>query len=364
MMCEYDSKLLKLVVDDTQKAIFGLIIVSTVLMWTYMNHIPSEYLFLWGVSQALFILLRFYNAKMLSKYLKNGDEIKLKFHTVVLAVIVLYSAVVWSSITLLGAIYAPTPYEFISLAVIMGIVTAAVLSLTPIYNLFLGYFFILILVQAGVMFSFGTDAHLAIIIFLVIFMPMIVLLSKSIYKNHLSTIDTQNMLESHVSELKELSITDSLTKVYNRRHFFESAQTLVSIAKREDNEISFLMIDIDYFKNVNDTYGHQIGDYVLVRLSQEIKSMIRDGDLLARIGGEEFALLLPNTSLKGATIIAEKIRSSIEKIDFNDNYITVDVTVSIGCASLGVTIRTLEELYQDADKKLYIAKELGRNRVQ
>ena len=363
-MCEYDSKLLRLVVDDTPKAIFGLVVVSSIFIWTYIDYIPLEYLMLWSLAQVVFITSRYVNAKVLLTYIEKKDARKIKIHTKVFSIIVVSSALIWSFGTLLGAYFAPTPYEFVAFTMIVGIIAAAVLSLTPIFNVFLAYFFIMILTQVAVMIYFGTHAHLAITAFLLIYMPLIVLLSKSIYKNHLDTIYSHDMLESHVNELKELSITDSLTKAYNRRHFFEASQTLVSIARREDSDISFLMIDIDYFKNINDTYGHQVGDYVLVRLSQEIQSMVRDSDIFARIGGEEFALLLHGTSLEGAKTIAEKIRLRVQELDFEDNYIPFDLTISVGCSSLNDSVTTLEELYQDADKKLYIAKELGRNRVQ
>ena len=363
-MYEYDAKLLKLIVDYTPKAIFGLVVGSFIFIWTYIEYVPLKYLLIWGLLQAVFMILRHINSKMLLKYIEEDNEIKLKFHTIFLSIIVVLSALIWISGTILGAVFAPTPYEFVAFALIMGIVSASLLSLTPVFNLFLAYFFIMILTQLGIMIYFGTHAHLSIVVFLLIYMPVILLLSKSISDNHYSAIDTQASLEAHNEELRELSITDSLTKVYNRRHFFEAAQTLVSISKREKNEISFLMIDIDNFKNVNDTYGHHIGDYILVRMSQEIKNMTRDSDIFARIGGEEFALLLHNTSIYGAKIIAEKIRSVVEKIDFNENYISVNVTISIGCASISESVTTLEELYQEADKKLYIAKELGRNRVQ
>ena len=363
-MCDYDSKLLRLVADDTPKAVFGLVVVSIIFVWAYIDYIPSKYLLLWSLAQIIFIVSRYINGKMISKYLEEENSVKLKVHTMFFSTIVVFSAFIWTGGTILGAIFAPSPYEFVGFAMIMGIIAAAVLSLTPTFNVFLAYFFIMIIAQFGVMVYFGTHAHLAIAAFLLIYMPVIVLLSKSIYKNHLATIHSHDILESHINELKELSITDSLTKAYNRRHFFEAAQTLVSIARRENSEISFLMIDVDYFKNVNDTYGHQVGDYVLVRLSQEIQSMVRESDIFARIGGEEFALLLHGTSLKGAKIIAEKIRLKVQELDFEDNYIPFDLTVSVGCSSLRESITTLEELYQDADKKLYIAKELGRNRVQ
>ncbi len=364
MMCEYDSKLVKLIVDDTLKTIMGLIAVSSVFIWTYIDFIPLDYLLIWIFAQTVFIISRFTNGKILLKYIKEKNEAKLKLHIAVFGVIVTFSAIIWTTGTILGLVFAPTPYEFVAFAMVMGIISAAILTLTPLLKIFLAYYFIMAFSQLGIMIYSGTDAHLSVSAFLLISMPVIVLLSKSINHHHLNTLKIHATLEAHNNELKELSITDSLTKVYNRRHFFEAAQTLVSIAKREKSEISFLMIDIDYFKNVNDTYGHQVGDYVLVRLSQEIQSMVRDSDVFARIGGEEFALLLHGTSLEGAKIIAEKIRLRVEELDFEDNYIPFDLTISIGCSSLSESVTTLEELYQDADKKLYIAKELGRNRVQ
>ena len=363
-MCEYDSKLLKLVVDDTPKAIFGLIIVSMIFLWTYVDYIPLEYLLLWSFLQIVFIGIRYKNAKIISKYIKENNSEKLKLHTLFFSVAMVYSGIVWTSGTLLGIIFAPSPYEFVGFAMIMGIIAAAVLSLTPIFNVFIVYFFIMILSQFFIMIYFGTHAHLAIAIFLFIYMPVVVMLSKSMFNNHMASINSHGLLESHVDELKELSITDSLTKIYNRRHFFEAAKTLISISKRDETEVSFLMIDVDLFKMVNDTYGHTVGDYVLVKLSQEIKSIVRQSDIFARLGGEEFGLLLHNTSLQSAKIIAEKIRSLVEKIDFENNELSIDVTVSIGCASIDNKISTLEELYHEADKQLYKAKELGRNRVQ
>lgn len=361
-MCEYDSRLVKLIADDTPKALFGLLIVSSIFLWTYWEYIPFEYLLVWTLFQVLFLFLRFFNSKMLLKYIEN--ETKLRFHTIFLVVIIVYSAIVWSSATLLGAYFAPSPYEFISLAMIMGIITAAVLSLTPLVNIFIIYFFIMILIQFGVMLYFGTNAHISIALFLLIFMPVIILLSKSVYKNLLVTVEVQDKLETHVNELREISITDSLTKVFNRHYFFQAAQDLLSIAKREKTPVSFLMIDIDYFKNINDTYGHQVGDHVLIKLSEEIKNVTRESDIFARIGGEEFALFLHNTSIEGAKNIAEKIRITVEDIDFSEKYIPSGLTVSIGVATTDGVDICLEELYHAADQKLYVAKELGRNRVQ
>lgn len=363
-MYEYNPKLLKLVVDNTPRTILGLFVVSLIFIWVYMDYIPFEYLLLWGLAQTIFIVARYINGKKLSKYIEEDNEVKLRLHTILFTIIVLISSVIWGGGTILGAMFAPTPYEFVSFAMIMGIIAVAMLSLTPTFRVFLGYFFIMILSQVAIMISFGTHAHLSIAAFLLVSLPVIVSLSRAVYDNHSYSIDIFTALETHNDELKELSITDSLTKVYNRRHFFETAKTLISIAKRENSEISFLMIDIDYFKKINDAYGHQVGDYVLVKLASKIRTMTRESDVFARVGGEEFALLLHSTSLEGAKVIAEKIRSKVEKLDFDDENLPVDLTVSIGCANLTSKTTTLEELYQEADKKLYTAKELGRNRVQ
>jgi len=139
-MCEYNSKLIKLVVNDTPKTIFGLIYVSSVYIWVYFQYIPLKFLILWSVLQIFFIYFRYINAKKLAKYNNNKDIKKLKFHTRFFAIIVIYSSILWSLATILGAYFAPTPYEFVSLAMIMGIVTSSVISLTPIFNVFLVYF--------------------------------------------------------------------------------------------------------------------------------------------------------------------------------------------------------------------------------
>lgn len=122
------------------------------------------------------------------------------------------------------------------------------------------------------------------------------------------------------------------------------------------------MLDIDYFKKINDTYGHQAGDFVLINLVKEITSVMRESDTFARIGGEEFTVLLDNTSLDGAKIIAEKIRVMIENKHFIYNKATIDVTISIGISELNAQNASIDDLYKQADKQLYIAKQNGRNR--
>lgn len=165
--------------------------------------------------------------------------------------------------------------------------------------------------------------------------------------------------------LNDLAAHDSMTGLLNRRAFFGFAERDFSLALRNAAPLSMLMIDLDFFKKINDQYGHQCGDEVLIVVSGLIKKRLRATDLAGRYGGEEFCVLLPNTSRKGAESIAESLRKEIAARQFNWEGTAFSVTVSIGIA---VLLREkhgkLEQLINDADGALYRAKESGRNRVE
>ncbi|MDK2124980.1 sensor domain-containing diguanylate cyclase [Parachitinimonas caeni] len=157
---------------------------------------------------------------------------------------------------------------------------------------------------------------------------------------------------------------DPLTGVANRGYLLELAYGSISRAKRFNEPLGVLMLDLDYFKRVNDTWGHDAGDKVLMRFAAECSSTLRGFDLLGRIGGEEFAVILPNTPLDGALLVAERIRERIEALSVlvQDNQ-PVHVTVSIGLAMLASEDQTIEDTLRRADQALYAAKAAGRNRV-
>ncbi|MCK9473082.1 diguanylate cyclase [Sulfurimonas sp.] len=166
-------------------------------------------------------------------------------------------------------------------------------------------------------------------------------------------------------ELKLLASTDPMTKLYNRRYFTEISEKVLDISKREKKHLSILMIDIDRFKNVNDTYGHQFGDEVLINLSRLLLDTQRKSDIVCRYGGEEFVILLPNTALEDATNLAEKLRKLVESLTLisplNEDF---NFTVSIGVAQIYVEKEAdLELAIKRADDALYVAKNSGRNRV-
>lgn len=165
-------------------------------------------------------------------------------------------------------------------------------------------------------------------------------------------------------ELTRLLTTDHLTGALNRAHFFKVAEKEVSRSTRLEKALSFVMIDADHFKKINDTAGHQAGDKVLEQIVLVAKRSLRSIDVIARLGGEEFCVMLPGTPLQGAMHIAERIRASIESARVDTSVGEQLVTVSLGCASLTTTTPSVHELLAAADKSLYRAKAAGRNRVE
>ena len=172
-------------------------------------------------------------------------------------------------------------------------------------------------------------------------------------------------LEASKQELKRLSEIDPMTKLCNRRCFNQTSKAILELAKRDERDLSLIMIDIDKFKDVNDTYGHSVGDEVLIAFSKILLEMTRKSDLLCRFGGEEFIVLLPETTLEGAAVIAEKIRKEVEASSLkSEDGTEVHYTVSLGVSQLECRDElTVEEGIKRADSALYEAKESGRNRV-
>ncbi len=161
-------------------------------------------------------------------------------------------------------------------------------------------------------------------------------------------------------KLDEMAHVDSLTGAHNRRYLYEIAKKLIPFVNRENQDLSVAMLDIDKFKDFNDTYGHDIGDEVLKVFVQTMKNSIRESDIFVRYGGEEFVLLLPNTDLEHARVITEKLRKATEDSDKLDG---IKYTVSIGVTAFIANKDSLDSILKRADEALYKAKNSGRNRV-
>lgn len=172
----------------------------------------------------------------------------------------------------------------------------------------------------------------------------------------------------HITRLEQEIITDPLTGVFNRRYLDRRLGEEIVSAQRYKLQLSVLLLDIDHFKQVNDKYGHQTGDQVLITLCKTALEVLRETDVLTRYGGEEFLIMAPHTPLVGAIRLAERVRRHIENHDFGlpkapDAAHSPKVTVSMGAACFGDAMENTEHLIRVADENLYRAKLEGRNRV-
>jgi diguanylate cyclase (GGDEF)-like protein/PAS domain S-box-containing protein len=167
-------------------------------------------------------------------------------------------------------------------------------------------------------------------------------------------------------ELVRIANTDSLTGIANRRHFFEKLDEEMKRVKRNKGQLAMLLLDVDHFKKINDQYGHDTGDKVLMDITRIINACLRETDLAGRLGGEEFGALLHDTPNEGAYWVAERIRASIAQHSFTTaaDHKPIRCTVSIGVSTFGGNdILDATRLYKQADNRLYIAKNMGRNQV-
>ncbi|HYC93085.1 MAG TPA: diguanylate cyclase [Thermoanaerobaculia bacterium] len=178
-------------------------------------------------------------------------------------------------------------------------------------------------------------------------------------------VDLQKELLETNKRLELLSITDGLTKLHNHRYFQDELARAFEESQRYQRPLSLAMIDIDFFKKINDTYGHAVGDDVLKRAAALYRNSVRSTDLVARYGGEEFAVMMPETALQDGIAFAEKIRHLLESTPLETQAGPVTATVSVGVASVPHSrIHSAKELIVAADKALYRAKRNGRNQVQ
>lgn len=180
----------------------------------------------------------------------------------------------------------------------------------------------------------------------------------------------ENITERKMAEeaARDLARMDGLTGLYNRREMERILQEEVARHHRYKGSLSLILVDIDHFKAVNDTHGHAAGDEVLKFVAHMLQSSIRAVDYIARYGGEEIAIILPETSAQDALVLAERLREGIAAHPFVvqrgfDDATIIPVTVSIGLASLPAEITTPSSLFEEADKALYSAKRTGRNKA-
>lgn len=176
-------------------------------------------------------------------------------------------------------------------------------------------------------------------------------------------LDGSNVEAQYHEELYRTAIIDGLTQIHNRRYLTEFLETEMARAARYHRDVALILFDVDHFKLVNDDFGHPVGDYVLRELAACVSSQIRRECCLARYGGEEFAVVLPETELEEARIVAERVRGSVENHAFSADGKRIDVTVSVGVAIMDDSMTGVAEFFHVVDGHLYEAKHQGRNRV-
>jgi len=179
---------------------------------------------------------------------------------------------------------------------------------------------------------------------------------KFTYHDYLDEVFQRQMYES--------ALRDGLTKVFNKKYFTDYLEKEFAYAARHNSPLALIFLDIDFFKRINDTYGHPAGDFVLAELSQMMVNLVRTEDVLARFGGEEFTVLCRGTDLGGSKIVAERLRRAVEARAFTFGGKTIPVTISLGIAAIPDSgINDHSAFLAAADKALYEAKRTGRNRV-
>ena len=179
----------------------------------------------------------------------------------------------------------------------------------------------------------------------------------------LKFISGNNIEVQYHEEIYRLMTIDGLTELHNKRYFHEMLDKEASRCRRYDRAFSVILFDIDHFKNINDTYGHLAGDAVLRQLGTLVRTRVRRDDIVARVGGEEFGVLLPEIRREGGVELATKMRVLVEQSEFRFENTKIDLTISLGVAQWEPGIEQPEDLLRVADEKLYAAKRNGRNQV-
>lgn len=180
--------------------------------------------------------------------------------------------------------------------------------------------------------------------------------------NHALTVEIEQRKKLE-EELRHLASTDSLTGLLTRRRFFELGAAELARMNRREQAVSIIIMDLDHFKLINDHYGHAVGDQVLTEIGQLCRTKLREFDIIGRLGGEEFGVVLPEADLEAARLIAERFRLELQTLRWDQGDRTLTVTASMGLAQLRPTDQSLEQAFYRADKALYQAKAEGRDRI-
>lgn len=303
--------------------------ISMIILWLYL--IPSIY---YNKSRKIAVFILY----LMPIYAVLGTLLFAYYYNPVY-IIDIYIIIFWSSVAI--------GYMFLESVIITTIMAMSSAIILRIFNIIEFEEYMLHLLMMITAWMIGLCAGYIIELF-----------SRKNYEKKVEIIEIKD-------KLKEQANRDYLTDLYNRRYFSEIAENFIKTVKRERKELSVIMLDIDNFKNINDIYGHAVGDMVIKSLASLLHEHTRDSDVVSRFGGEEFAILLPFTNREGAFKIAEELRGVIENQNIqisNDKDIKFTVSIGVDCLNRKVDSSISESLGR-ADKALYRAKNEGRNQV-
>jgi diguanylate cyclase (GGDEF)-like protein len=208
-----------------------------------------------------------------------------------------------------------------------------------------------------------STASIILAIMPILFLIYMIIVSLEQHRHWINTLAISFELKAAKREAERMARTDILTGLYNRRAFYETAPILLGNAKRHQHPVAIVMMDIDNFKQINDSLGHSTGDLVLEEVAGMLKKSVRESDIVGRMGGEEFAFLLSETDLESAFQTVERLREDIQNIDFSNYNLDIKITSSFGIAPCEEYTESIDELLKKADASLYEAKNLGKNRT-
>lgn len=360
-------------VKQTSTVISGHFLVALINVGLFWSKINSSFIFAWALFLLFTSAVRWW---LKARYERNQRQHSPDYWRTLFALSSLLLGLVW----LTWSLYVGAAIEFggVGLSIIVitaaGLVSGAVASTSSSPYSFI-LFAVPILLPLSVVLLFDEDTEIRgigvlMILFFVIILRQLLRIHEVLKESIINSLElekSKEQTEMLARELYQLSTTDALTSVTNRRGFDEALESEWSRARRLKAPISLLMVDVDFFKTFNDTLGHIAGDECLQRVASALPGYVRRaGETIARYGGEEFAILLPNTTSGEAIEIAENIREGIMKLDVKHpaSDVADRITISIGVHS--VTPGQLEDsqqLIERADQALYQAKEAGRNRV-
>lgn len=349
---------LRLLYHQSHTAVIYSLISAAIFVGILWPHLPQNHLLEWFGAVLISSLFRFSLFIRYTHKQPNTIEI-LKWETPYYITLLISSAV-WGFGTVLVTHNANFLYQSINFYFVIGMAGAA-LSVYSAIRYFAISTISLVLGPILCWFIYLNNRTsllmaLACLLFLVSALRATKVLSTTL--NHIYTLTHELSEAKDSAEL--LARTDSLTGLNNRRAFTESAITQMMFCARHHYPVSILLLDLDHFKKVNDTFGHAAGDIALQHIAHLLKQHIRGSDICGRLGGEEFAVLLSNTHADEAIRVAEKIRLAIESNDTQYNEKNIHLTVSIGISS---GKQNLDDLLNTADKAMYKAKQAGRNQV-